>query len=94
MANEPIVVDKEIRQYLLATAVILLMALGSCSSVQLYARLDRTEAKVDILQKDMNTGVVSDAVLKKDIDDFHKATDLQFEAIKQLLREDFARHHK
>jgi hypothetical protein len=82
-----------LRQYLLGVTVAICMALGACASTQLYARLDKTDTKVDALHKTINESTVTDAVIQKDIEEFHKSSDKAFELLERLIREDLAKHH-
>lgn len=79
--------DRNLRQYLLGTVVTLLIMIGGCATKSLYARLDRVETE-------LNKSFVSGAELKKDIEYLQKFTQQEFEAVRKMIADDLARHHK
>jgi hypothetical protein len=79
--------SRQLLTYLFTASVGILITVGGCVQARLYA-------KVDDLEKTVNTSNIAEAVTKKDIENFQKATAESFEYIKRLIERDYNEHHK
>lgn len=73
--------DKDLRQYLLTTVVVILVSLAGCVGDNLLSR-------VEILEASDTKRQVEDATTKQELKDFRQS----FEDFKDVVEKDIAKH--